>query len=456
MLGTNPALSPSEAVFDLGRVHVLERGDLVLVIDRISGRWVMMAHTSKVGLELLGAAASTIPEHLRESVAALRRTLAERGVGVAGPAHERPFNTLILKLTKACNLACSYCYDFEPLDKAAHMDAERAVETVRQAVDLAEGPLHLILHGGEPMLAWDLLEQVVLEARSRAASAGIELRIMGQTNLTRLSEDKVRFSLEHDIAWGVSVDGPQATHDRFRLAHNGEGSHARFARALQEHPQFVERCGALTTITSANAGELLSIARYVRDLGLASWDWTLFQPIGRGRDDARFGYDLDTLVQAWAELFDAVESGEFDGFPVKPVLEYLDNFVDGPGANMCKRSDCGAARELLSVSHDGTVEACDCIDPTSEIGGLGKLETEGLAACRASAKASRIRSREPERLECGECLWQGVCGGTCLAHAGGVEEIWLDACALSLQAFDRISASLANSSRLLDYRNTLP
>jgi uncharacterized protein len=425
------------------------------VIDRITGRWVMLPVERLPMLRLLATPSAALGDGpLRRSVGALRSLLSERGIGHAPRhAHDR-LNTVILKLTKACNLACSYCYDYEQGERARHMDPDTGRRAVREAVELATGTLHFILHGGEPMLAWELVEALVEEAHRAAAGRDLEVRFIGQTNLTRLDSRIVGFSLEHDLQWGISLDGPPSLNDRFRIAHDGSGSYARFMACLERFPEFTRRCGVMTTVTSVTADRLPEIAHHFRELGMPAWDWTLFQPIGRGRDDSCFRYDPDRLCQSWDELFDAVEAGELDGFAVKPVLKYLDNFLDGPVSNMCMRSQCGAARDLLSVSHDGTVEACDCIDPLGARGGLGTLQRDGLAGARASQKADLIRSREVERLRCGECLWQGVCGGTCLAHAGGVDRVWDDACALSLLAFDRISESLARSDRLLRYRES--
>jgi uncharacterized protein len=277
----------------------------------------------------------------------------------------------------------------------------------------------------------------------------------GQTNLTRVDAHKIRFSSLHHVHWGISFDGPRELHDNFRVRHNGkEGSYDTILRIIREFPDFTGGCYALSTITSANADRLADIADHVRELGFAGWDWSLFQPIGRGRSSTPFDCDIDTLLAAWEELFSRVEKGDFDGFPVKPILKYLDNFMDGPVSNMCMRSECGAGRDLLSVSHDGTIEACDCIDPCSSLAKIGNMHNGGLAAAIVSAKAAHIRSRDVETLQCGSCRWQGVCGGTCMARAGGIDETSEHECRLSMLAFDRISDSIASSDALIKYKKS--
>jgi uncharacterized protein len=446
-------LQLDRGLFDASRVRAMERGDWLLVMDRISGAWLTLDPRLAPLLPLAGADPGALPANLRENVADLRGLLLEHNVGRRGSErHFSALNTIILKLTNACNYACSYCYDFEKFEKATMLTYEYARRAIDQALALADPELCVILHGGEPMLVWELVERIVETGESLAKDRGKRIVFIGQSNFSRLDDRIVAFTQRHRIAWGVSVDGIPEVHDHFRVTHAGEGTYVAFARALEHYPKFVRRCGVMSTITSVNQGRLLETARHFRDLGMPSWDWSLFQPIGRGRAGAaRFFLDTEILLRSWNELFQAVEDGEFDGFAVQPVQKYLNNFINGPGGNMCMRGECGAARDLLSISATGTIEACDCIDPTGPLSGLGNLDSSTLAEARDSSVAREIRARDLSSAPCGECIWLGVCGGTCLAHAPSLNGVWADGCALAMLAFDRISASLVRHDRLVTY-----
>ena len=444
------------ALRDASRVHALERGDLLLIIDRLSGRWVTVDRAYAVLVPLLGVPPPRLPDELRTPVRQLRNLLTEKGVGVAGvESHFGQLNTIILKLTNACNFACRYCYDFEVFERATVLPRELAVDAIDQALDLCESDLQVIMHGGEPTLMWDLLADLVMTGEELARTHNKRIWFVGQTNLSRINTEMVSFSREHRIAWGVSVDGPPDVHDALRVTHSGVGTYSAFEDALARFPDFVRECGIMTTVTALNQHRLLEIARHFRDLGMPSWDWSLFQPIGRGRElGGHLGLDSEVLTESWERLFQAVEAGEFNGFVVFPVKKYIDNFFHGPGGNMCMRPECGAARDLLSVSCDGTVEACDCLDPTGPLAGLGTV-SQGLEAARLSPVATAIRNRDLTEAPCAQCLWFGVCGGTCLAHAPSLNSVWAEGCALAMVAFDRISSSLAGRTALVDYVDTL-
>jgi uncharacterized protein len=430
---------------------------VMLVMDRVSGRWVTLDARFEPLLRLLAAPGGAIPESLRPRLHELAALLRERSIGI--PETERRFgalSTIIIKLTNACNLACTYCYDFERSERARRIELAQAVEAIRQGIDLCEDRLWVILHGGEPMLVWPLIEEIVRQGELIAKDRGKQICFSGQSNMTRLTERIVRFSIEHGIDWGVSVDGPAAVHDTFRIRHDGRESYSLFAQSLDRFPRFVRACGVMSTITTANDSILLEIARHFRELGMPSWDWTLFQPIGRGRESAaHLDFDGERLRAAWLRLFQAVEAGEFAGFRVLPITKYLDNFLSGPGKNMCMRPECGAARDLLSVSADGSIEACDCIDPAGPLAGLGHVAQGGLQEARQSPIAESIRARDVQAGPCGECIWFGVCGGTCLAHAPSLDDVWEQACLMSQLAFDEISRSLVRGDALLHYLDSL-
>jgi len=436
-----------------GRIATLERGSKLLVMDRVTGRSVYVPQTSHQLLRLLG----TEEDRLPPNVASLRRDLmtelAGYGVGGAVPPPAETLNTLILKLTNACNYACTYCYDYEPEETATTLELEVALRAVAEALQLCTKGLQIIFHGGEPFLAFEHIKRIVLAGEPLAARLGKRLIFRGQTNLSRLTPESVDFSLEHDIHWGFSLDGPARQNDVFRVLRSGAGTYERFEKAVAQFPEFVRSCNAMATITSANYDNLLGISRDFQSLGLRGWDWSLFQPVGRGRSHTEIYFDIEKLVGAWNELFDAVVSGEFDGFAVSPVLKYLDNFINGPGRNMCMRKECGAGRDLLSISSDGTIEACDCIDPHGPLANLGNMKLVTLTRARDSDTARLIRSRKVEQGRCERCLWLAVCGGTCLARAQSLDGICEDECQLALNAFDRISSELAESTRLRDYLN---
>lgn len=430
-------------------------GDQALVIDRGNGKWILTNSDNVPYLQLLNAPRDALIGPVRERRDEIADHLYRLGLG--GRSYDTPgdLNTVILKLTKACNFGCTYCYDLEPEDELRHLSLDTAITVLREALELAPRHLGVILHGGEPTLLFKLLRDIVLAGEGLARELVKDIQFIGQTNLSCLTDEMVEFFLDHDIHWGVSLDGPPELHDKFRLMRNGKGTYHHFEKALARYPEFVRSCGVMSVITGHNDAHLLRIARHFRDLGMPAWDWSLFYPIGQGRLQAQlFQFDMDRLLESWDELFDAVEDGEFDGMRIAPVSSYLQNFLLGPGRNMCMKRNCGAGRDLLSISSNGTIEACDCIDTRGPYSNLGLVQIGGsdsLHKARTSTTADRIRSRDVSRGPCHDCAWFAVCGGTCMAHAPELHGRWEPQCRLSMLAFSRIANSLAASDALRRY-----
>ena len=446
-----------------GSLSLLPLGKKAMVMDRSNGKWAMVAAEALPLVRLLPFDKEAIPPDLRPPRAALLDALAASGLGSGPVAPRRAFHALILKLTKTCNFRCGYCYSTEPEDGHCEMPLPIALAAVEEALqretDAPAGAnrpeLLVILHGGEPLLCFPLIRDLVTAGEEMAARLAKRIAFGGQTNLSRLNRNVVDFSLEHRVAWGISLDGPPELNDRFRLLAGGGGTYRYFEKARREYPEFIRTCGVLTTVTAHNQDRLLDIARHFRDCGASGWGWTLFQAAGLGRDGAgRFELSYDRLIAAWNALFDAVEAGEFEGFEVGPVVRYLENLVCGPGTNMCMRQGCGAARELLSVSADGSIEACDCIDRKGPLAGLGLVRigaTDSLRQAAESEKARLIRSRDVTLGECAECIWLSLCGGGCLAYVPSLHGKPPGQCALARNAFTRVAASIASSSSLKRY-----
>jgi uncharacterized protein len=83
----------------------------------------------------------------------------------------------------------------------------------------------LVLHGGEPTL-WPLESYVAFFDRiKRLRQAGLDIRVLLQTNAIRLSDDLLDLYAENDIRLGISLDGPQSYNDVYRIDHAGRGSY---------------------------------------------------------------------------------------------------------------------------------------------------------------------------------------------------------------------------------------
>ncbi|MCX7974280.1 MAG: anaerobic sulfatase maturase [Candidatus Aminicenantes bacterium] len=148
----------------------------------------------------------------------------------------RGFQIFVKPAGAACNLACSYCYYLEKGKSGAKNDPKHMPEDLLEnyiAQHITASPDEIIRfswHGGEPtILGVDYFRKIV-EIQRRYCPPGRKIANGLQTNGTLLDEAWARFLKKEGFAIGLSLDGPQQIHDRYRLTSNGRPT---FTAALQ-------------------------------------------------------------------------------------------------------------------------------------------------------------------------------------------------------------------------------
>lgn len=364
---------------------------------------------------------------------------------------ENKINTIILKVVGACNMGCTYCYDYNQTRFSKTMDLEMARQAIDGVWDRSGNLLNVLFHGGEPTMARSLIFDLVPEIDRRAKAEGKDVVFSVQTNGTLLDDEWCELFQRYQFSVGVSLDGDAGANDRFRINHSGRGTYEKIMGLLQRY-DLLPKIGVLTTVTSHNVDHLVEIARHFQDLGVQLWDTTVFQSAGRGAgQEDLFEPPVESLVKAYLDLMRAVENGDFPTMHVQCITSYVANVLSYHRKNMCLRSSCGAGSDLVSISVDGAIEACDCISNKDlRLGSLTSAASIGEAL--DSATAGAIRSRHVDNLvPCVSCDWRVVCGGSCLAKAGTLDGVVESECALSLALFPAIMESLSQTDRLAQY-----
>lgn len=168
-----------------------------------------------------------------------------------GPAADRviPFSTFVVKVASRCNLNCSYCYMYNLADQtyrgqpAVMNQAVTSMMAQRIATHATRHRLpwvHVILHGGEPLLMGRRhLAQWVAQVRETLKGHTVPYFSI-QSNGTLIDADWIELLADLSVTIGISVDGPKRFHDEYRVDHYGGGSFdhvVRSVRALQSHPR---------------------------------------------------------------------------------------------------------------------------------------------------------------------------------------------------------------------------
>ena len=320
-------------------------------------------------------------------------------------ARSVPVRRLVLNVTRACNLNCTYCFA-----GGHHTGPAMSFETARRALGLldAGGPVDVAFFGGEPLLAWQLIKRVVEEARGVAARRKVRAKFHITTNALLLDEQKIRFLSGQPCSILVSLDGPEEIHNAARPARDRRRNSFRgtiqalesargtplgrrlMARATFDtsRPQLVRRLEFLAGLNDAGLIRGFSVEPAVLGEGCARRNG--------GMDRAVVSAEYHQAAEWFVQRVRAGRSANFFHF-VKFIQRILHAQHTG--------SECGAGNGYMTVGPDGSIYACHRESGTD----IGHVDYGVDEAARTAWADNRIYARDG----CMSCWARYLCGGGC-------------------------------------------
>jgi len=319
--------------------------------------------------------------------------------------------TLILEPVKRCNLSCRYCYsDGAGAGVMSPQTLQTALEkTVRYAEGQGFREIHLLWHGGEPLLAGlGFFRAAIKILHGLASDLGFHHYL--QTNGLLLDDDFCAFFHDHEFQLGISLDGPQALHDSMRTGADGQGSHA----AVLEKVRLLEKQGVSVgfnaVVTRRSLGQEKAIYRYFQGLGYGF----RLNPMIPGRNSETSAPYLLRPGEYGAflcRLFDAWISTERRRVTVSPLSLYLEAIVGGVPYECQQRPTCAGSH--LGVKPSGDAVLCSRFE-THPLGNIHDREIQELFA---SPFCEDIRRRAETLSDCQKCMHRPICHGGCPLNA---------------------------------------
>lgn len=338
------------------------------------------------------------------------------------------YNTryLVLWTTTACTLNCIYCYA-QAGARGEHMN----FETAKKAIDLCDGYLKVQLAGGEPLLNFELIQQIYQYLKTRAPKAQLQL----QTNGTLIDEAMAKALAQMGIAIGVSLDGPAAINEKHR---GGTGRTIKGIQALGAAGVTVNLNCVITDESIETLGALVDWAFYLGNVGGIGLD--LLRQAGRGASGnvkpaspERLAFYVQSAYYRSRELHRLFGKS----IVIREVEEAKRRLQQGKHSGHYCYAAAGTA---LTVLPDGRLYPCGSLAgaPQYAMGNLHQPETY-------TVKALNFKTPEP----CQLCDYQDVCPGACPARSivnGGEHGFSIQDCTLRKVAFKIAEKEMAQCS----------
>ena len=322
---------------------------------------------------------------------------------------------LCLHIAHTCNLNCSYC--FASQGKYQGERAMMSFEVGKQAFDFliansgTRRNLEVDFFGGEPLMNWDVVKQLVAYARSIEKEHNKNFRFTLTTNGMLIDDEIIDFLNKEMSNVVLSLDGRRDVHDHFRKDYAGDGSYDKIVPKFQ---RLVEKRGGKDyyvrgTFTHNNV-DFTNDIFHMADLGFTELS---MEPVVCPPDDpyALTAEDLPKVLEQYEILAKEMIKRKKEGRPFT-FYHYMLDLTNGPC--IYKRiTGCGSGTEYMSVTPWGELYPCHQFvgDPKYSLGNIwegvkNKEAQDEFRYCNAYA-----------RPECKDCWAKFYCSGGCAANA---------------------------------------
>ena len=358
------------------------------------------------------------------------------------PTNAPPAFHILAKPTGAiCNLDCKYCFFLskEMLYPGSRfrMADELLEKYMRQYIEAQAVPqVTVAWQGGEPTLMGVDFFRRSIEYAEKYKKPDMTIEYTIQTNGTTLDDEWGEFFREHSFLVGISIDGPQALHDAYRVDKGGKPTFDRVMRGLDLLKKHNVDFNVLCTVHAANADHPVEVYRFFRDeLGA---EFIQFIPIierasettlpvanlgwGERPGETRPLYiqegDLVTERSVQPEQYGRFLIGIFDEWVRRDVgrvyVQHFDGalgaWVGQPGGVCIFAPTCGNA---LAIEHNGDLYSCDhFVEPDYLLGNIQDVPMIELVASDEQRKFGQDKQDSLPRY-CRECEVRFACHGGC-------------------------------------------
>jgi len=335
----------------------------------------------------------------------------------------------IFVVSLRCEHSCHYC-------QVSRVSADRArydmsEETALRALDLAfRSPaprLKIEIQGGEPLLHFDRVRQIVEEAQGRADEQGREIEVVVTSNLAMLDDGMLDFFRVRGVFLSTSIDGPEALHNANR-PRPGNDSHAKAIDGIRRAREALghDRVAALMTTTRASLQSPEAIvSEYVR-LGFRSIFLRPLSPYGFALRSARTtGYSMREFLDFYVRALDCILEVNANGtYLAETYAQLLLTRMLTPFATgyVDMQSPGGAGIGAVVYNYDGDVYASDESRMLAEMGDtrfrLGNVHRDSYGEIFGGETLRRIVAASVAESipACADCAFLPWCGSDPVHH----------------------------------------
>lgn len=325
-----------------------------------------------------------------------------------------PIKAMCLHIAHDCNLRCRYCFastgDFGTGRKLMPFEVGKAAIDFLIEKSVGRENLEVDFFGGEPLMNFGVVREIVEYARSREKECGKNFKFTMTTNGLLLDDDIIDYLNKEMYNVVLSVDGRKEVNDTMRVRVDGSGS---YDKIIEKFKKLVRKRGdkeyyVRGTYTRHN----LDFTEDVMHLYEEGFEQISVEPVME-KPEKEFAIteaDLDRIYEEYDKLAERItqikEKGGFINF-----FHFMIDLDQGPCVVKRLRG-CGSGNEYISITPDGDIYPCHQFVGHEEYK-MGNIE-EGTF--HEEIKKEFAGSHVYSKPACQECWAKFYCSGGCNAN----------------------------------------
>ncbi len=358
-------------------------------------------------------------------MADLKDTLTlQDAVKITGP---QAFNIMIKPVGSLCNLKCQYCYYLDKAEIYGGREPRMTIEMLEHFVKeyIAANDVQDVYfnwHGGEPLLAGLDFYRKAVEFQKKYGE-GKRIYNTLQTNGTLITSEWAEFFRANGFLLGVSLDGPQNVHDRYRGGKGGASVFGKVIKGIMELYRARVQYNVMTTVNKQSEGRGLEIYQFLKQAGTRFIqfmpvvehvkDGLIVSPDTPGARIAPWSIDAKAFGQFLCDIFDYWVRHDVGKVFVNQFDAALASWCGVPQGTCSFAETCGGNS---IIEHNGDLYPCDHF--VYEGYRIGNVLETNLRTLMNSSKQVKfgIDKRNGLPQKCLSCRWFFACHGECPKH----------------------------------------
>ncbi len=347
-----------------------------------------------------------------------------------------PFHLICKPAGPLCNLDCEYCFYLSKLNEYNKKGNEYFMTDatlklfIRQYIQRQPAQakeVNFVWQGGEPTLLGVNFFRKAVTFQKMYKRKGMEISNSFQTNGILINDEWCKFLKENNFLVGISIDGPQELHDKYRKFKNGKGSFDGAMEAVKLFHKWGVDFNTLTCVQADNANHPEEVYRFMKSIGSTYMQFIPIVEPETGDEDLRGltpkKIEGKTAKRASYRSVGSLQWGQFMlgifnewikediGEVFVQLFDNVLNMVYGYPAPVCIfRNCCGRA---MIIEHNGDVYSCDHFVFNENL--LGNIHKRDLELIINSDKQLAFGIDKTRLLadKCRRCPWYNLCFGEC-------------------------------------------